>query len=123
MNNLKKTSVWVPVVVALTFVLGFLGGDMLNRQSGPTTAQKKFQTILNLIKNDYVDEVDLDSLLEKTLPSLLTNLDPHSVYIPAADLQSVNEELDGSFCGIGVQFTMQEDTVYVIQTVRRKKLA
>ena len=65
MNNLKKTSVWVPVVVALTFVLGFLGGDMLNRQSGPTTAQKKFQTILNLIKNDYVDEVDLDSLLEK----------------------------------------------------------
>ena len=117
MNNLKKTSVWVPVVVALTFVLGFLGGDMLNRQSGPTTAQKKFQTILNLIKNDYVDEVDLDSLLEKTLPSLLTNLDPHSVYIPAADLQSVNEELDGSFCGIGVQFMINNDSITVVEVV------
>lgn len=117
MDNLKKTSVWVPLIVALTFVLGFFGGDMLHRQSGPTTAQKKFQTILNLIKNDYVDEVSLDSLLEKTLPSLLTNLDPHSVYIPASDLQSVNEELDGSFCGIGVQFMINNDTITVVEVV------
>ncbi|MDE5942031.1 MAG: S41 family peptidase [Muribaculaceae bacterium] len=117
MNQIKKTSVWVPLTVALTFVLGFLGGDMLNHQSGPTTAQKKFQTILNLIKKDYVDEVDLDSLLEKTLPGLLTNLDPHSVYIPAEDLQSVNEELDGSFCGIGVQFMINNDTITVVEVV------
>lgn len=117
MDNLKKTSVWVPLIVALTFVLGFFGGDMLHRQSGPTPAQKKFQTILNLIKNDYVDEVSLDSLLEKTLPSLLTNLDPHSVYIPASDLQSVNEELDGSFCGIGVQFMINNDTITVVEVV------
>ncbi|MDE6438049.1 MAG: hypothetical protein K2L62_00160 [Muribaculaceae bacterium] len=79
------------MIVAIAFIMGFLGGDMLHRQSGPTAAQKKFQTILNLIRNDYVDEVNLDSLLESTLPSLLGNLDPHSVYIPAADLQSVNE--------------------------------
>ena len=109
MDNLKRTSVWVPLIVALTFVLGFFGGDMLHRQSGPTPAQKKFQTILNLIKNDYVDEISLDSLLEKTLPSLLTNLDPHSVYIPSSDLQSVNEELDGSFCGIGVHQSRRQN--------------
>lgn len=117
MNNLKKASIWVPVTVALTFILGFLAGDMLNRQSGPTRTQKKFQTILNLIRKDYVDEVNLDSLLEKTLPSLLTNLDPHSAYIPAKDLQSVNEELDGSFCGIGVQFTLNNDTITVIEVI------
>ena len=117
MDNLKRTSVWVPLIVALTFVLGFFGGDMLHRQSGPTPAQKKFQTILNLIKNDYVDEISLDSLLEKTLPSLLTNLDPHSVYIPSSDLQSVNEELDGSFCGIGVQFLINNDTITVVEVV------
>jgi carboxyl-terminal processing protease len=117
MNHLKKTSIWVPIVVALTFVLGFLGGDLLHHQSGPTAAQKKFQTILNLIKNDYVDEVDLDSLLEKTLPSLLASLDPHSVYIPAEDLQSVNEELDGSFYGIGVQFILNNDTITVVEVV------
>ncbi len=117
MNNLKKASIWVPVTVALTFILGFLAGDILNRQSGPTRTQKKFQTILNLIRKDYVDEVNLDSLLENTLPSLLTNLDPHSAYIPAKDLQSVNEELDGSFCGIGVQFTLNNDTITVIEVI------
>ena len=107
----------MPLIVALTFDLGFFGGDMLHRQSGPTPAQKKFQTIINLIKNDYVDEISLDSLLEKTLPSLLTNLDPHSVYIPSSDLQSVNEELDGSFCGIGVQFLINNDTITVVEVV------
>ncbi len=59
----------MPLTVALTFILGFLAGDMSNRESGPTATQKKFQTILNLIRKDYVDEVDLDSLLENTLPS------------------------------------------------------
>lgn len=117
MNQIKKVSVWVPLIVALTFILGFFGGDMLHRQSGPTPAQKKFQTILNLIKNAYVDEVNLDSLLEKSLPSLLTNLDPHSVYIPAANLRAVNEDLDGSFCGIGVHFMINNDTITVVEVV------
>ena len=64
----------MPLIVALTFVLGFFGGDMLHRQSGPTPAQKKFQTILNLIKNDYVDEISLDSLHEKTQPKIKTKI-------------------------------------------------
>jgi len=117
MNNLKKASVWVPLTVALTFILGFLAGDMLNSQSGPTATQKKFQTIINLIKKDYVDEVNIDSLLEKSLPGLLTNLDPHSAYIPAKDLQAVNEELDGSFCGIGIQFMLNNDTITVLEVI------
>jgi len=117
MNNLKKAYVWIPVTVSLTFILGFLAGDMLHHQSGPTATQKKFQTIMNLIKKDYVDEVNLDSLLEKTLPDMLTNLDPHSAYIPASDLQAVNEELDGSFCGIGVQFMVNNDTITVIEVI------
>ena len=79
MNNLKRASVWIPLIVAIAFIVGFLAGDIVNRQSGPTPTQKKFQTILNLIRKDYVDEVDLDSVLEKTLPSMLANLDPHSL--------------------------------------------
>ena len=71
MDNLKRTSVWVPLIVALTFVLGFFGGDMLHRQSGPTPAQKKNQTILNLIKNDYVDEIRQDSMLEKNQTKII----------------------------------------------------
>ena len=114
---MKKISVWVPLIVALTFILGFMAGDMVNRESGPTPAQKKFQTILNLIRNEYVDEVDLDSLLERTLPGLLTNLDPHSAYIPASDLQAVNDDLEGSFSGIGIQFMIDNDTIKVIEVI------
>lgn len=117
MNNLKKTSVWVPVIVALAFITGLFADELLSHHSGPTATQKKFQTILNLIRNDYVDEVNLDSLLENTIPGLLANLDPHSAYIPAEDLQSVNNELDGSFCGIGVQFMVNSDTITVIEVV------
>lgn len=117
MNNIKKISLWVPVIVALAFIAGFMGGHLHTFQSGPTAVQKKFQTIVNLIRNDYVDEVDLDSLLESTLPSLLSNLDPHSIYIPASDLQSVNQELEGSFFGIGVQFMINNDTINVVEVI------
>lgn len=115
MNNLKRASVWIPLIVAIAFIVGFLAGDIVNRQSGPTPTQKKFQTILNLIRKDYVDEVDLDSVLEKTLPSMLANLDPHSAYIPASELQAVNDDLDGSFCGVGIQFMINNDTISVTE--------
>lgn len=117
MNQLKKTSVWVPVIVASAFILGLLAGDLLNKESGPTATQKKVQTILNLIKNDYVDDVNLDSLLEHTLPELLSNLDPHSAYIPAADLTAVDAELESTFCGIGVHFTVDNDTIVITDVV------
>lgn len=117
MNHIKKTSVWVPLIAAVAFVLGLLTSNLLKVGSGPTPAQKKFQTVLNLIRNDYVDEVDLDSLLENTLPSLLTNLDPHSAYIPAADLQAVNDDLDGSFSGVGIQFMINNDTIVVLEVI------
>ncbi len=117
MNHLKKTSVWLPLIVALAFIAGFLTSALLRSGGAPSATQKKFQTVMNLIKNDYVDEVDLDSLLEHTLPSLLTNLDPHSAYIPASDLQAVNDELDGSFCGIGIQFMLNNDTITVLEVI------
>lgn len=117
MNSLKKASVWLPVIVAVSFVAGFLTSSLLRSGSSPSATQKKFQTVMNLIKNDYVDEVDLDSLLERTLPSLLTILDPHSAYIPASDLQAVNDELDGSFCGVGIQFMLNNDTISIIEVI------
>jgi len=117
MSKYKSLSVWTPLIAAAMFVLGFFAGEFVNRQNGPTAAQKKFQTILNIVRNEYVDEVNLDSLIEKTIPSLLTNLDPHSAYIPAADLQAVNEDLDGSFSGVGIQFMIDSDTIKVIEVI------
>ncbi len=75
--------------------------------------QEKLGEILSLINNDYVDEVSIDSLIEQSLPDLIANLDPHSNYIPAKDLKAVNDELEGSFSGIGISFTMFTDTITV----------
>ena len=117
MNHLKNTNAWLPLLLAVAFIVGFLSSALLHRGGAPSATQKKFQTVMNLIKNDYVDEVDLDSLLEHTLPSLLTNLDPHSAYIPASELQAANEELDGAFSGIGIQFMLNNDTITVLEVI------
>lgn len=117
MSKYKNLSTWTPVIAAAMFLIGFFTGEFVNRQNAPTPAQKKFQTILNIVRNEYVDDVNLDSLIEKTIPSLLTNLDPHSAYIPAEDLQAVNEDLDGSFGGVGIQFMIDNDTIKVIEVV------
>ena len=108
---------FLPLYFAITLVIGMIAGNFLSRSDGGTNANKKFATILKLIQNEYVDDVDLDSLLEEVLPDLLSSLDPHSCYISKADLQGVNEELDGSFSGIGVQFTINNDTITVIEAI------
>lgn len=73
----------------------------------------KITALLNAIDNNYVDSVNIDSLINNVLPIILSNLDPHSVYYPAEETQASNNELHGSFSGIGVQFSIQEDTIRV----------
>lgn len=115
MNRLTKGYIWIPLVAAMAFVGGILAGTLLHHQGGRSDGEKKLSNLLNLIGNEYVDVVDTDSLIEKSLPHLLSSLDPHSVYIPAKDLQMVNEELDGSFSGVGVHFTINNDTINVLE--------
>ena len=111
------SSVWVPVIVAFAFVAGLFCSVLLHKDSVRSLTEKKLGNIFNIIESEYVEEVDIDSLIEATLPSLLSNLDPHSVYIPASDLQQVNEELEGSFSGVGVSFTIDNDTIFVIESI------
>ena len=73
----------------------------------------KLSSLLYVIGHQYVDTVDMDELVEKTIPKVLSELDPHSVYIPAKDAEESNQELRGSFSGIGIQFMIQSDTIYV----------
>lgn len=77
----------------------------------------KLSSILSYIENEYVDTVDINELSEAAIPELISHLDPHSVYIPARDLQKFNEPLQGNFSGIGIQFNMIEDTVAVVNTI------
>lgn len=116
--NKKRNA--VPVLFPFMLCLGIVGGVFIGRYVlKPTLSPKeeKLRTVLGLIDREYVDEVNIDSLIEASLPDLLASLDPHSSYIPASELNAVNEELDASLSGIGVSFQIINDTVNVVEVV------
>lgn len=111
-----------PTLLAVTAILGIKLGETLTEykmQAAPTAECRngKLDYLFNLIKEQYVEDVDVRELEEKAIPEIMAGLDPHSVYIPAANLQSVNEALDGSFSGIGVEFNIQNDTVMILAVI------
>lgn len=116
-HRIKDIKIWIPLIVAVSLGIGIFAGTLVNRNNVATTGEKKLSNILDLIGNDYVDRIDTDSLLETVYPDLLQALDPHSSYIPSAELRSFNEELDGSFSGIGISFTMNNDSVNVVEVI------
>ncbi len=77
----------------------------------------KINAILSYIQKEYVDTVDIDKMTETAIPAIVDQLDPHSMYIPAKELEKFNEPLVGNFSGIGIQFNMNDDTVAVINTI------
>ncbi len=122
MSNSKKTVVWIPIIIAISIVLGIYIGrrEMVAafmRESANLQQDSKLDQLINLIGEEYVDSIDTDSLVEEVIPAIMDELDPHSAYIPAKDLVSVNEELEGSFSGVGVQFSILSDTVRVVAVV------
>ena len=74
-------------------------------------------SILKLIQQNYVDDIDIDSLGEKTIPLILSQLDPHSMYLSPEEAKRENESLEGSFSGIGIQFNRLKDTVIVTRVI------
>lgn len=106
----------MPLVIAASVIAGIWIGVIYNKNNS-SAGEAKVTEILSLIKGGYVDDVNVDSLIENTIPNLLSNLDPHSIYIPASELAAVNEDLDGSFSGIGISFTMLTDTVTVNEVI------
>jgi carboxyl-terminal processing protease len=118
----KGFSVYLPIVIAFSVIIGILVGRYYNGSNAenkfiiiPKT--NKLDMVISYIENEYVDEVSKNELIEKTIPKILEELDPHSQYIPAAELERVNEPLEGNFSGIGIQFNILNDTLVVIQTV------
>ena len=114
----------IPLIIALSIILGIIIGNFfaLNATRGViqhknNSKNDKLSYMLNTINAMYVDSVNIDSIVELIIPDILANLDPHSSYIPAKDLQAVNEELEGSFSGIGVQFNIQSDTIYIVDVI------
>jgi carboxyl-terminal processing protease len=120
--RIKASSTYLPLIFAVILILGMLIGVKLVERTGESSMfvyprTDKLSGVLNFIEMEYVDSVSKDKLVEKTIPAILKNLDPHSIYIPAQDMQRVTEPLEGNFDGIGIQFNMLNDTVVVIQTI------
>lgn len=123
MSN-KRLSIWLPIIIAASVALGiFIGNYYLNLTKGKGRMQtayyagNKLNAVLDIINKQYVDTVNMPELIEGTIPKIFSELDPHSVYIPAEDVAMANEDLEGSFSGIGVSFNMQTDTILVISVI------
>lgn len=115
----KRSSRFTPIIIAISVVVGILIGTFYakhyagNRLGIINGSSNKLNALLGIIDANYVDTVNMADLVEKAMPQILAELDPHSTYIPAQNLEEVNSELEGSFSGIGIQFTIQDDTIHV----------
>src|SRR5688500_1536757 len=117
---MKRSQDWLPLVFALILIVGMITGYKLRERIPYTqgffqnSQRSSLQETLDLIRLNYVDPVSTDSLAEDAIEAMLSHLDPHSVFIPAKYLQEVNEDLQGNFEGIGVEFQVIDDTVNVV---------
>ncbi len=119
----KKINIYLPILIALSVIIGIFLGNSLSKspsvgfQNFTHPKVSKLNAIVDLIANAYVDSISTEKLEEEAIPELLKNLDPHTTYIPARDMQEVTEEMQGNFGGIGIQFSIHNDTVQVIDVV------
>lgn len=127
---MNKKNVWIISIIVGSAIVGLLLGNIIAERANNEQqlrnlsglfslrgASGKVDNLLSLIDAQYVDEVAVDSLTDEIMASIVSKLDPHSVYIPAKDLEAVNSELEGSFSGIGVQFNIQNDTVMIVSVI------
>ena len=102
-------------IVIGTFYANHFSGNRLNIIN---SGSNRLNNLLHIIDDQYVDNVNIDSLVDKAIPQILSDLDPHSVYITAKDMQAANDELKGSFSGVGIEFNIRQDTLHVQNVVK-----
>lgn len=117
MASNKTDGRFLPLAGAIILAAGVWLGYCLADGDKTTETQRKLAKVLEIINDEYVDEIDIDSVVEGAIPILMSNLDPHSVYISAADRATANQRLDGSFSGIGIQFQQLNDSVCVVEVI------
>lgn len=126
MKEPKFSYAWLPFWASVTLVIGMVVGSWNSNSSEyqlydtydyEYARRNNLNMLLHIIEQQYVDTVDSKKLTDNAMASILKELDPHSAYIPAEDLESVNEELEGSFSGIGIQFNLLNDTINVVDVI------
>lgn len=122
--NPSKSNRFMPIWLALCVVIGIVIGTFYtnhfsgNRLNIINSGSNRLNNLLHIIDDQYVDEVNIDSLVDKAIPQILAELDPHSVYISAKDVQAANDDLRGSFSGVGIEFTIRQDTIHVQNVIK-----
>ena len=115
----KKQNRYMPLLLAISMAAGIVIGTFFaNRFSGNrlniiNSGSNRLNNLLHIIDDQYVDAVNLDSLVDTAIPQILSDLDPHSVYITAKDAQIAADDLKGSFSGVGIEFMIREDTIHI----------
>ena len=121
---MKKSNRFMPLIMAVCVVIGIMTGSFYanhfsgNRLNIINSGSNRLSNLLHLIDDQYVDKVNIDSLVDVAIPQILADLDPHSVYISAKDAQAVADDLKGSFSGVGIEFTIRKDTIHVQNVVK-----
>lgn len=114
----------MPLLMAFCVVIGIVIGTFYanhfsgNRLNIISTGSNRLNNLLHIIDDQYVDNVDIDSLVDKAIPQILAELDPHSVYINAKNVQAANDDLRGSFSGVGIEFNIRQDTIHVQNVIK-----
>ncbi len=119
----KRLQVWLPLFLSLSMVAGmFIGYKMRDKMPRKnffyTERSKPIQEILDLVKSKYVDDINVETLADTAISALLSKLDPHSQYIPAKSVERANEDIAGSFYGVGIEFNLFDDTLHVIHVLK-----
>lgn len=115
----RKIYIWLPLCIAVSIAVGIFIGNVFSvftpvRNIFSTGDNKKLETVFQYITKAYVDTVDVNELIEKAIPTIVSGLDPHSNYISAENMTLTGDELEGHFSGIGVEFIILDDTVAVV---------
>ena len=115
----NKSNRMMPLLMALCVIIGIVIGTFYanhfsgNRLNIINSGSNRLNNLLHIIDDQYVDAVNIDSLVDKAIPQILSDLDPHSVYISAKDVQQATDDLKGSFSGVGIEFVIRNDTIHV----------
>ncbi|WP_298424125.1 S41 family peptidase [uncultured Kordia sp.] len=119
----KTTQYLLPVIIAAAVAVGVVIGGKLNFSASPeklfssNTSKDKLNKLIDYIDYEYVDDIDVDSIVDATVKNIMENLDPHSVYIPSEEEKRVAENMQGDFVGVGIRFDMVNDTLTVVRTL------
>lgn len=123
MNNNSRFNILLPLIISLSLIAGIFLAEIFQKNAAKQQifvkpSKDKLSVIIDYVVSEYVDSVSISDLVEKVIPQFLENLDPHSMYFGPEEAKKVEEELEGNFGGIGIQFNIFKDTVLVVNVIK-----